>query len=276
MIKKERIKRFNILALIIFLLLAIALKPQIAQTNNENTIYVDINGGADYIFIQEAINAAEDGDKIYVYSGNYYENIVINKSINIQGQDKTNTIIDGNDKGDVVYLSSNFINFTGFTIQKSGMKRYDEGINIDSDFNRITDNIIKDCNCGLSIDYWAHNCVISENSFARNIKGISSYSIYPNNNLIYHNNFAENKLNAYDDSNSTWSLLKKGNYWDDYEGLDENGDGIGDTPYIIPGGSTQDNYPLVEPYGTPGFEIIIMISAIILVILILKKKNKGK
>ncbi len=276
---KAIIKRVNLLIIIVFIISLLALEPQIAQTKEGNTIYVNISGGSDYLTIQKGINAAKNGDTVYVYSGNYFENIIINKTINLIGEGKTSTIIDGSKKGDVVYLSvsSNYVNITGFTIQNSGMNRYDEGINVDSDFNRITDNIIKDCNCGLSLDYWAHNCIISENSFAHNKKGISTYSIYPNKNIIFHNNFAENNLNAYDDSNSTWSIENEGNYWDDYTGSDTDGDGIGDTPYIIPGKSTKDYYPLIEPHGTPGFETIIMLSAIIVVIILLKKKkNKEK
>ena len=38
------------------------------------------------------------------------------------------------------------------------------------------------------------------------------------------------------------------NYWDDYTGSDSNNDGIGDTPYPVPGGTSQDNYPLMHPY----------------------------
>ena len=37
-----------------------------------------------------------------------------------------------------------------------------------------------------------------------------------------------------------------GNYWSDYAGSDADGDGIGDTPYVIDGES--DNYPLMEPF----------------------------
>ena len=37
-----------------------------------------------------------------------------------------------------------------------------------------------------------------------------------------------------------------GNYWNDYNGTDNNGDGIGETPYII-NEDNQDNYPLMNP-----------------------------
>ena len=67
------------------------------------------------------------------------------------------------------------------------------------------------------------------------------YGIYSNSNSnhIYHNNFINNKyVNAYDEGSNTWDngYPSGGNYWDDYTGNDGNGDGIGDTPYSIPGG----------------------------------------
>jgi len=42
-----------------------------------------------------------------------------------------------------------------------------------------------------------------------------------------------------------------GNYWSDYNGTDDNGDGIGDTPYIIDA-DNQDKYPLMKPYVLVG------------------------
>jgi len=36
-----------------------------------------------------------------------------------------------------------------------------------------------------------------------------------------------------------------GNYWSDYAGVDADGDGIGDTPYVIDENNT-DRYPLIS------------------------------
>jgi nitrous oxidase accessory protein NosD len=44
----------------------------------------------------------------------------------------------------------------------------------------------------------------------------------------------------------SWDNSTLGNYWDDYSGLNDNQDGIGDTPYIIDE-NNKDNYPLMNP-----------------------------
>ncbi|UCE38360.1 MAG: hypothetical protein JSW00_03745 [Thermoplasmata archaeon] len=65
-------------------------------------IYVDDEPGEgpgnpkeNFTSIQEAIDNASEGDTIYVYNGTYYENVVVNKSIDLVGENKSRTIIDG-------------------------------------------------------------------------------------------------------------------------------------------------------------------------------------
>ena len=64
-----------------------------------------------------------------------------------------------------------------------------------------------------------------------------------NNNHVSHNHFEGNSQNAEDDSLNYWDDGCKGNYWDDYTGLDTDFDGRGDTAYPIPGGDNNDRYP---------------------------------
>jgi parallel beta-helix repeat protein len=66
-------------------------------------------------------------------------------------------------------------------------------------------------------------------------------------NTIYRNNFIHNGQNAVDSYSNAWDFEHKGNYWSDYTGSDADHDGIGDTPYTIPGGA-QDHYPLMNPF----------------------------
>ncbi len=76
------------------------------------------------------------------------------------------------------------------------------------------------------------------------------YSEYAYDNIIHHNNIFDNAQNAQEDySNNIWDDGHEGNYWSDYTGTDNNHDGIGDTPYSIPGGNSHDCYPFMYPDG---------------------------
>jgi PKD repeat protein len=73
------------------------------------------------------------------------------------------------------------------------------------------------------------------------------FYMYKSSVSVHHNNVVNNSDNAYDDQTwNYWDLWSEGNYWDDYNGSDTDGDGIGETPYyILP--YNQDDYPFVNP-----------------------------
>ncbi len=68
-------------------------------------------------------------------------------------------------------------------------------------------------------------------------------------NQLYNNNFinpAHSNEQTISDVTNIWDNNEEGNYWGDYSGTDANGDGIGDTPYLIDV-NNQDRYPLMKP-----------------------------
>ncbi|KAA0006759.1 MAG: hypothetical protein FE045_02100 [Thermoplasmata archaeon] len=123
----------------------------ITQAKDGKTLYVGGSGPNNYSKIQDAINNASNGDTIFVYSGIYYENVVINKSINLFGETKETTIIDGEEKGNVIYICGNGVHVSNFTIQHGGGGWPGAGIFIRSSDNVISNNIIRNNGEGIII-----------------------------------------------------------------------------------------------------------------------------
>jgi len=108
-----------------------------------NTLYVGGSGANNYTKIQDAIDNSSDGDTVFVYddSSPYYEDVVVDKSIFLIGEDKNTTIIEGSDASNVVVLSEKFITINGFTINGGRLGPYAH-IKIYSDNNVISNTII--------------------------------------------------------------------------------------------------------------------------------------
>jgi parallel beta-helix repeat protein len=215
-----------------------------------------------YPTIQEAINDANGGDTIFVRNGTYSEHLYINKSIALVGENRSTTIIDGDETGTVVAVYADFVTVKGFTVQHSGFfEGLPSGIEVGSLNCTIVDNIVALNKGGVSL-LFGGNHTISDNTISSCYYGMNI--IYSENNRIFHNCFLTSTQQVYiTGSFNTWDdgYPSGGNYWSDYNGTDlSNGeyqnetgsDTIGDVPYAIDT-NNQDKYPLVFPLGTiPG------------------------
>jgi parallel beta-helix repeat protein len=90
--------------------------------------------------IQDAIDNASSDDKIIVYNGTYDESIDIYKKISIQGIDFP--VVTTSESDDIISLTADLCRIAGLKIINGEDKSY-SGINIESDGNRIENNIIK-------------------------------------------------------------------------------------------------------------------------------------
>jgi nitrous oxidase accessory protein len=132
------------------------------------------------------------------------------------------------------------------------VKGFGIGISLqeNSSYNVVARNLAKKSFNGLEMTRGCKYNVIYGNDAIDNTHGIRVDKNY--NNLIYHNNFMRNTISAYDNSTHNFWNASVGNFYSDYRGQDENGDGIGDQPYAIPKGNTNavDARPLMKPCST--------------------------
>lgn len=87
------------------------------------------------------------------------------------------------------------------------------------------------------------------NSITRN-SGIGLRIQQSSGVCIYVNSFVENLIQVRDDGAYMYDDGFIGNYWSNYTGIDNDGDGIGDTPHEIDSDS-EDAFPLIKEPAAP-------------------------
>ncbi|NWF86682.1 right-handed parallel beta-helix repeat-containing protein [Candidatus Bathyarchaeota archaeon] len=132
--------------------------------------------------IQNAINNASSGDTIIVHAGVYTENIRVNKSVSLIGENAYSTIIDGNRTGNVVTIDVSGVKLENFTIKNSGITAASDSgifIVINTDNNSILNNVIINNTHGIFVNS-AYNNLISHNLIANNTHGVTLSGSYGN------------------------------------------------------------------------------------------------
>jgi len=139
-------------------------------------IYVDIgntsgieDGTQTHPFnsIIEGIDAVAPGKSVMMAAGTYYEQLIINKSIALQGESRDNTFITGSGlTGNLITIEDDYVTITGFTID--GAISTSVGIYFDSYSSiDINNNIIQN-NISYGINYSNSSPTIENNNIKNN------------------------------------------------------------------------------------------------------------
>ncbi len=93
---RRKLPSITVCVVLVFtMLVSVDMGVEVSSRVRAAIIYVDDNGGEDFISIQDAIDAASEGDTIYIYNGTYTGAVDINKSINLIGESREGVLLNG-------------------------------------------------------------------------------------------------------------------------------------------------------------------------------------
>ena len=149
----------------------------------------NLDTGIRYLTIQRAIYASGtlNGHTIFASSGTYYEQVVVNKSITLLGEERDTTTVKFSGIGNCVAITADDATFCNFTVEGTGTGA---GIYI-ADRNNVTvrDAAVIGFQHGIYITNSA-NCTVSSINAINNGRGI--YVCFSENITVFGNNVTSN------------------------------------------------------------------------------------
>ncbi len=137
----------------------------------------------------------------------------------------SNNLVETNDEGILLENSTNN------TLMNNTAESNEIGILLDtSRTNMLGYNSISRNTNGVILENMADSNTLTNNSLYMN--GLGMYLKGSTSNMIYFNKLF-NFMNAVDEGINSWNSSSAGNKWKDYNGTDADGNGIGDTPYVV-------------------------------------------
>jgi len=170
--RKNNLIKKGVVVAVILLFISVSVIPStgttdvkqiVMPTTSGDTLYVGGNGTGNYTKIQDAIDNASDGDTVFVYddSSPYYENLIVDKSITLKGENKETTVINGSDSEIVVNISSDNVILSGFTVLGNFI--------VEANYTIISGNIIKSHWECIQIGCFSGNFLHYNNTIMNNV-----------------------------------------------------------------------------------------------------------
>ncbi len=216
---RKRILRKVLSIGLVFILIAVVFAGIPVNVSADSQDSVTIIVPDDYSTVQAAINAANAGDTVFVRVGTYYESVIIDKSIILQGENRDTTIIYRKFTDWIspytIYVYADDVQIKGLSVRTVWYSRW-HGIGLIGSSNCVIENnyifetsipiylsyadnnIIRDNICKFN-DFYGINIEYSKNNIIENNMCISNlhYNIillYSSNNIVRYNTCSNSRF----------------------------------------------------------------------------------